>query len=186
MKVFFDRYGRAIVGATLCVGVCLGTIFLGGFNRPVQGAEALSGKWTGNIAWASASGREYNRTLHTALIFQPDHTLWTVLSLPSGAIGGTGTYALKDGHLTIHCTSMNINSRALPQKMFANQPWYHATATYSATFDGSNLTLVGLPAHAGGSSRVSAPAYPLLVTGKPIVLSRVESPDIRDQPAPKE
>ena len=187
MKLFFAKYGRTIGGTLLCVLAVILTVVFGGFNRPVQSADVLSGKWTGNVEWASASGRDFSRTMHTALIFQPDHTVWTVFTLPSGALGGTGTYTLKDGHLTIHSTGLSINSHPLPQTLFAHQPWFHDTATYAVTFDGTNLTLAQPPAHAGARASVSAPAYPLLVSGKPLVFSRVEEPiEEKPDPAPKE
>jgi hypothetical protein len=180
------RPSRAIVGVALCAVALLIAALCGGFNRTsdrrVQGADVLSGKWSSDLAWNSASGRVYSHTMHTAFFFLPGGVAGTVMTFPAGAIGGVGTYTLKDSHLTLHCTGMSVSGHPIPMALFANKPWFHETVTYSAAFDGKNLTLS--PTAYGPAA---APCYPLLVTSKPLVVSRVEKPvEQNAEPAPKE
>lgn len=170
MKFFFARHGRAIAGAAFCVAAILVAALCGGFNRQAKSADMLSGKWTGNVVWSDASGRDYSHTMHTSLFFEPDGTVGIILTLPSGALGGNGTYTLQDGRLTVHCTGLTINGNPLPMTLFNRNPWFHGTATYNVTFDGGNLTLASVSA----VLPTEAPGYPLLNSNKPIVLSRVE------------
>ncbi len=182
-EIFLARHGRAIVGAAFCALALLVAILSSGLDRPVRSADVLSGKWTGNILWSDASGLQYSRTMHTSLYFEPDGTVGTILTLPSGNLGGNGTYTFKDGCLTIHCTDLTINGHPLPMTLFDREPWFHETAAYNVTFNGTNLTLTNLIA----KQPTEAPGYPLLNSGKPIVLSRVEkSPPAITEPAPKE
>lgn len=183
MKFFLARHGRAIAGVSFCAVALLVAVLCGGFDRRVKSADVLSGKWTGNIVWNDASGRDYSRAMHTSLYFEPDGTVGTILTLPSGNLGGNGTYTLKDGRLTIHCTDLTINGHPLPMTLFDREPWFHETASYNVTFDGTDLTLTNPVA----KQRVEAPVYPLFSADKPIVLSRVEkSPPVIREAAPKE
>ena len=183
VRFFFARHGRAIAGAAFCVAALLVAALSGGFDRQVRSADVLTGRWTGNVVWNDASGREYNRTMHTSLFFEPDGTVGTTLTLPSGALGGSGTYVLKNGRLTIHCTGLTINGRPLPATLFAHEVWFHETAIYTVTSDGGNLMLASpIP-----GQPTAAPCYPLLLSNRPLVLSRVEreAPAVAE-PAPKE
>jgi len=170
VKFFFARHGRTIAGAAFCVAAILVAALCGGFERQVKSADVLSGKWTGNVAWNDASGREYSRIMHTSLFFEPDGTVGTLLTLPSGTLGGNGTYTLKDGRLTVHCTGLTISGHPIPMTLYDRNPWYHDMATYNVTFDGENLTLASLST----VLPTEAPGYPLLNSSKPIILSRVE------------
>lgn len=184
MKLFFAKHGRAIAGALLCALAVIITVLFSGFDRRVQSADVLSGKWTGNIVWSDASGAAFTRTLHTSLYFQPNGMVGTVLTFPSGAIAGSGTYTLKNSRLTVHCVGLSVNGNPLPLSVVANKPWFHAEATYNLSFDGKNLTLASPSPHA---RMLCAPAYPLLITGKSIVLSRAEEPlEVKTDAAPKE
>lgn len=184
MKLFFAKHGRALAGVLLCTVAVVLTVFFGGFDRRVQSADVLSGKWTGNVVWSDASGAAFTRTLHTSLYFQPNGLVGTVLTFPSGAIAGSGTYVLKDSHLTVRCVSLSINGSPLPMSLVTGKPWYHPVAVYNLSFDGKNLTLAPLTPHA---PMQSAPVYPLLLTAKPIVLSRAEEPlEVKPESAPKE
>ena len=183
MKLFCARQGRAIAGAAFCVAALLVAFFCGRIDRPVRSADVLTGKWTGNVTWNDASGRSYSHAMHTSLFFEPNGTASIILTLPSGNLGGDGRYFLKDGHLTVHCTGLTINGRLLPKTLFDRAPWFRDTATYTVTFDGTNLAL----ANPIAGQPTAAPGYPLFTAGKPIVLSRVETsvPAI-SEPAPKE
>ena len=69
----------------------------GGFNkttvRRVSSAEALAGKWSADIPWnLRLRPRIYNRTLHTSLFFLPGGVAGTIITFPTGALGGKGTY----------------------------------------------------------------------------------------------
>ena len=188
VKYFFARYGRVFVGVAFCVLSLLVAGLSGGFDRRVRSADVLTGKWTGNVVWNDASGREYNRAMHVAVYFEPDGTVGTVLTLPSGTLGGSGTYLLKDGHLTVHCTGLMINGGVLPETAFSKEAWFHDTAVYVVSSDGTsdprtNLTL----ANPVADRPTAAPAYPLLLSDRPLVLSRVEkSAPAVVEPAPKE
>ncbi len=182
VKFFLARHGRAIAGAAFCVAALLAAALAGGFDRRVKSADLLAGKWSGDLVWNSASGRDYSRTMHTALFFLPGGVAGTVITFPTGAIGGVGTYTLKDGRLTVHCTNLNLDGHPVPMTPYAQASWFHDTATYTVHCDGTNLTL--MPVVYGPTS---APCYPLLASPKPLVLSRVEhQTQTEAAPAPKE
>ena len=184
MKLFLAKHGRALAGVLLCVLAFTIVILFGGFDKRVRSADVLSGKWSGNVVWNDASGVAFTRTLRTSLYFQPNGLVGTVMNFPSGAIAGSGTYILKDSRLTVRCVSLSVNGTQLPMSLVSGKPWFHPVATYNLSFDGKNLTLAPVAAHAPG---LSAPAYPLLVTLKPIVLSRAEEPlAAKPETAPKE
>ncbi len=184
MKLFFAKHGRALAGVLLCVLALTITLLFGGFDKRVQSADVLSGKWSGNIVWNDASGAAFTRTLHTSLYFQPNGMVGTVLNFPSGAIAGSGTYILKDSRLTVRCVSLSVNGAPLPMTLVSGKPWFHPVAVYNLSFDGKNLTLAPISPH---GPQLSAPAYPLLMTAKPIVLSRAEEPlMVKPESAPKE
>ena len=107
LKPFLARRGRAALGVAACAAALLAAALAGGFDKRVKSADMLAGKWSGDIAWNSASGRDYSRTMHTALFFLPGGVAGTVFTFPTGAIGGAGTYTLKNGLLTIRCASMS-------------------------------------------------------------------------------
>ena len=180
------RHARTAAALGVCAAALLTAAVCGGFSgvfdHRVKTADALAGKWSGDIPWNSASGRDYSHTMHTALFFLPGGVTGTVMTFPTGAVGGSGTYTLKDGRLTIRCTGMSVTGHAVPLSLFAKDAWFHDTATYTVASDGATLTLT--PAPAGPSS---APCYPLLLSSKPLVFSRVERPAQTEAvPAPKE
>jgi hypothetical protein len=184
LKSFFVEKSRAMTAAAFCVVVLLllvSVVLYRGVDRKVKSADVLSGKWVGNIPYNDASGREFNLTMRTALFFLPGNTIGSVLTFPTGAIGGAGRYQLKDSHLTVHCTSLSINGHDVPMATFSHAPWFNETAVYTVTFDGTHLTLTPV------SNPTPAPCYPLLTSAKPIVLSRIEAaPSVPADPAPKE
>ena len=182
LKPYLARHSRALAGVAFCVAALLVAAATGGFDRRVKSADVLAGKWSGDIAWSSASGRTYNKTMHTALFFLPGGVAGTVITFPTGAIGGAGTYTLKNGRLTIHCTGMNLDGHSVPLTPYATAPWFHDTVTYTVHGDGDGLTLT--PVVYGPTS---APCYLLLASSTPLTLSRVEKPDeVEAAPAPKE
>ena len=182
VKFFLARHGRAIAGAGFCVAALLVAALTGGFDRRVKSADLLAGKWSGDLVWHSASGRDYSRTMHTALFFLPGGVAGTVITFPTGAIGGAGTYTFKDGRLTLHCTEINLDGHSVPMTPYARTPWFRDTATYTVRCDGTSLTLT--PVVYGPTS---APCYPLLTTTQPLVLSRVEqAAETEAPPTPKE
>ena len=184
MKLFIAKHGRALIGVLLGVLALTITVLFGGFDTRVRSADVLSGKWSGKVVWNDASGIAFTRTLRTSLYFQPNGVVGTVMNFPSGAIAGSGTYILKDSRLTVRCVSLSVNGTPLPMSLVSGKPWFHPVAVYNLSFDGKNLTLAPVSAHAPG---LSAPAYPLLVTVKPIVLSRAEEPlAAKSETSPKE
>jgi hypothetical protein len=184
LKLFFAKHGRALAGLLLCVLAFTIVILFGGFDKRVRSADILSGKWSGNVVWNDASGVAFTRTLRTSLYFQPNGLIGTVMNFKSGAIAGSGTYTLKDSRLTVRCVSLSVNGTPLPMSLVSGKPWFHPVAVYNLSFDGKNLTLAPVSSHPPG---LSAPAYPLLVTLKPIVLSRAEEPlAAKSETAPKE
>lgn len=182
LKPLLARHGRALAGVVFCVAALLAAALAGGFDRRVKSADVLAGKWSSDIAWSSASGRPYNKTMRTALFFLPGGVAGTVITFPTGAIGGAGTYTLKDGRLTIRCTSLNLDGHSVPMTPYAKAPWFHDTVTYTVHGSGDDLTLT--PVAYGPTS---APCYPLLASSTPLVFSRVERPvEAEAAPAPKE
>ena len=181
VKRFFARYGRSAFGVTLCALVlCLASFYVG-FAHKVKSADRLAGKWVGKVVWNDASGRPYRQTMRTALFFLPGGVIGTVITFPTGAIGGAGRYTLKDSHLVVRCTSLSVNGRPMPMTTFSHAPWFHDTAAYTVTYDGPDLTLT--PA----SGPTPAPCWPLLVSPKPLVLSRIAQPEeTGTAPAPRE
>jgi hypothetical protein len=168
---FISRYGRVAIGVAICA-VLLGiAAFYGDFSHKVKSADTLAGKWVGKVVWNDASGRPYRETMRTALFFLPGGVVGTVITFPTGAIGGAGRYTLKDSHLTVHCTSLSVNGRPMPMTTFSHSPWFHDTAAYTVAYDGANLTLT--PA----AEPTPAPCWPLLVSPKPLVLSRIAPPE---------
>ena len=182
LKPLLARHGRALAGVVFCIAALLAAALAGGFDRRVKSADVLAGKWSGDIAWSAASGRTYNKTMHTALFFLPGGVAGIVITFPTGAIGGAGTYTLKDGRLTIHCTSINLDGHSVPLTPYAKAPWFHDTVTYTVHGDGTSLMLS--PVAYGPTS---APCYPLLASSSPLTLSRVEHSDAPEAaPVPKE
>ena len=180
-KRFFARYKYGLLAAPLGV-LALGLAALyRASDHSVRSADALGGKWSANVAWNAASARPYNRTLHTALFFLPDGRVGTVLTFPTGAVGGAGRYRLFGSKLIVHCQSLSINGHDVPLTTFAHAPWFHPTAVYTAAMDGPNLTLTP------SAAPTPAPCYPLLSSPKPLVFSHVEAPAPESAgPAPRE
>lgn len=161
--------GAAMLALIVAVGVWYA-------HRP---PPTLAGKWTGDIIWDSATGGEYRQPMRTALFFFPQGRFGTVLTFPTGAVGGSGTYTLRGDTLTVQCLALNLDGHDVPTALFASRPWYRATARYVVTFPGSHLMLT--PAAPGP---VSAPGYPLLTTTKPLTFGRAEAAAPMAAPAP--
>lgn len=166
----------AVGGAVLILAVSAGIWYT---HRPPP--PTLAGKWTGDIVWDSATGSEYRQPMRTALFFFPQGHFGTVLTFPTGEVGGSGTYTLRGDRLTVQCLALNLNGHDIPTALFASRPWYQVTARYVVTFPNSRLVLT--PVDPGP---VSAPGYPLLTTTKPLTFGRVESAAAVVAPPPRE
>ena len=183
MKQFLVRQKWAVAGIAACIlALCL-AVLLGGFRRKTESTDTLGGKWVGTIVWNDASGRPYRQAMRTAVFFLPHQVAGTVITFPTGAIGGAGNYALQGSRLTVRCTSLSVNGRPVPLSTFSHAPWYHSTAVYIVRYDQGNLILT--PAAPGPTPAV---CWPLLVSLRPLVLSRREPPqeEAPAAPAPKE
>jgi hypothetical protein len=178
MKQFLARRGGvALFGVALCL-----TLAGGGCHHPAEGTDMLDGKWVGAIVWNDASKRPYQEKMRTALFFLPHGVAGTVITFPTGAIGGAGTYTLNGSRLTVRCTSLSVNGRPVPLSTFSHAPWYHDTSVYFVAYSNGELKLT--PTLPGPTP---APCWPLLVSPKPLVLSRMELPqDTAPTPAPRE
>jgi len=176
---FFARHGRRIVA--VCAAFCL--TLGGGCSHKAANEDTLGGKWVGKITWNDASGRPYQQTMRTALFFLPHSVAGTVITFPTGAIGGAGSYTLQGSQLTVRCTSLSVNGRPVPLSTFSHALWYHDTASYIVSYNNGGLVLT--PTAPGP---IPAPCWPLLVSPKPLVLSRREPPqeDTPTVPAPRE
>ena len=165
---------------TACAAFCLAG---SGCHHSAQHVNTLSGKWVGEIIWNDASGRPYQQTMRTALFFLPNNVSGIVITFPTGAIGGAGKYTLQGDHLTERCASLTVNGRPVPLSTFSHAPWYHSTASYTVRYDNGALVLT--PAAPGPTP---APCWPLLVSPKPLVLSRRDLPqeETNAAPAPRE
>ena len=168
MKRSSARQKRAAWTACAALGLTLGG---GGCSRPAQSLDTLGGKWVGIVAWNDASGRPYQQKMRTALFFLPHAVAGIVITFPTGAIGGAGKYTLDGDRLTVRCTSLSVNGRPLPLSTFSHAPWYHAAVVYTVSYHNGNLTLT--PATSGPTP---APCWPLLISPKPLVFSRMEPP----------
>ena len=167
---------------TACAVLCF-VLAADGCHHSVQNVDTLGGKWVGRIVWNDASGRPYRQTMRTALFFLPHDRAGIVITFPTGAIGGAGDYTLQGSHLTVRCASLSVNGRPVPLSTFSSAPWYHSTASYTVSYDAGRLVLT--PAAPGPTP---APFWPLLVSPRPLVLSRREPPqdDTPAVPAPRE
>lgn len=151
-------------------------------HRASRPTPTLAGKWTGDLIWDSATGGDYKQPMRTALFFYPQGHFGTVLTFPTGAVGGSGTYALRGDRLTVQCRALNLNGHDVPTTLFASSPWYQSTARYVVTFPGGHLLLTPV-----APAPVSAPGYPLLTTSKPLPFGRAESAAAIDAaPPPRE
>ncbi len=166
---------------TLCAVLCL--TLGGGCSHKAANEDTLGGKWVGKIIWNDASGRPYQQTMRTALFFLPRNRAGIVITFPTGAIGGAGSYTLEGSRLIVRCESLSVNGRSLPPGTFVEAPWYRSTASYTVSYHNGNLVLT--PAAPGPTP---APCWPLLVSPKPLVLSRMEPPqeDVPAAPPPRE
>ncbi len=183
MKQFSVRQKRTAAGITACALAVSLALFFSGFRHETVKVDTLGGKWVGNVVWNDVSERPYKQTMRTAVFFLPYNRAGIVLTFPTGAMGGSGTYALSGSRLTVHCTSLSVNGRALPPSTFSHAPWYRDAAAYTVSYNQGNLTLT--PAEPGPTP---APCWPLLVSPKPLVLSRREPPaqETPAVPAPRE
>lgn len=171
------RWAIAAGGAALLILAVSAGIWYA--HRPPP--PTLAGKWTGDIVWDSATGSEYRQPMRTALFFFPQGHFGTVLTFPTGEVGGSGTYTLRGDRLTVQCLALNLNGHDIPTALFASRPWYQATSQYVVTFPGSHLTLTPV-----APGPVSAPGYPLLTTTKPLTFDRTESAAAVVAPPPRE
>ena len=87
MKRFVAWYWLA---AACCVAALCLAVLYSRAPRKVKSADMLAGKWVGRVVWNDASGRPYRQTLRTALFFLPGDVIGTVITFPTGAIGGGG------------------------------------------------------------------------------------------------
>ncbi len=159
------RWAVAAGGAALLVlAVSAGVWYA---HRPTP---TLAGKWTGDVVWNSATGGDYRQPMQTVLFFLPQGRFGTVLTFPTGAVGGSGTYSLHGDRLTVQCLALNLDGHDIPTALFASRPWYHATARYIVSFPGNQLELTPV-----APGPVSAPSYPLLTTTVPLTFGRAES-----------
>lgn len=149
-------------------------------SRPAS-PKTIDGKWVGTVTWNDASGRPYRQSFKTALFFLPNNVVGIVITFPTGAIGGAGTYTLRGKRLTITCKKLSVNGRPLPLTTFSHESWYHATAVYTVACDSEHLTLTP------DKAPTPAPCWPLLVSPTPIKLSRIAPPETpADTAAPRE
>ena len=155
----------------------------GGCSHSAKDPDVLGGKWVGRVTWNDASGQPYQQTMRTALFFLPHDRAGIVITFPTGAIGGAGSYTLQGSRLTVRCTDLSVNGRPVPLSTFSHAPWYRSTASYTVSYDNGDLVLT--PATPGPTP---APCWPLLVSPKPLVFSRREPPqeEAPAVPAPRE
>ena len=164
------RYKYPALAALACL-LIVGLLF---FARTLHSPEApatLDGKWVGTVVWNDASGRPYQQKLKTALFFLPHGVCGVVITFPTGAIGGKGTYTRQGSRVAVTCGSLSINGRPLPLDTFSHQSWYRATAGYTVAYDSEHLTLTP------DKEPTPVPCWPLLVSPAPIKLSRTAPPD---------
>lgn len=145
--------------------------------RTPEAPATLDGKWVGTVVWNDASGRPYQQRFKTALFFLPHNVCGIVITFPTGAIGGKGSFSRQGNHVAVTCASLSINGRPLPLETFSHAPWYHATAAYTVSYDSEHLTLTP------DKEPAPAPCWPLLVSPNPIKLGRVAPPDAPEAPA---
>ncbi len=160
------RWGIAAAGSAVLLALIVSVGIWYAHRTP----PTLAGKWTGDVVWDSATGGDYRQPMRTALFFLPQGRFGTVLTFPTGALGGSGTYTLHGDRLTVQCRALSLNGHNISTALFSSRPWYHATANYVVTFPGSRLELTPV-----APGPVSAPGYPLLVTRKSFTLGRAES-----------
>ena len=166
-----------MLAAALCLLLLVFAYLLYAAYRPVPPPATIGGKWVGVVTWNDASGRPYQQSFKTALFFLPNSVCGIVITFPTGAIGGAGTYALHGKRLTVTCKRLSVNGRSLPLVTFSHETWYRATATYTVTCDAEHLTLTP------DKAPTPAPCWPLLVSPAPIRLSRIAPPDVPAAPA---
>ena len=165
-----------MLAAVLLLGLLLSLAF-SRIERRLDPPATLDGKWVGTVAWNDASGRLYQQSLKTALFFLPHGVCGIVITFPTGAIGGKGTYTRQGNKIAVTCGSLSINGRPLPLDTFSHQPWYRATANYTVAYDSERLTLTP------DKAPTPAPCWPLLVSPAPIKLARIAPPDEPAAPA---
>ena len=169
-SVILTRYKYPALAALACI-VIVGLLFFAHTLHKPEAPATLDGKWVGTVVWNDASGRPYQQKLKTALFFLPHHVCGIVITFPTGAIGGKGTYTRQGNHVSVTGVSLSINGRPLPPDTFTHQPWYRATAGYTAAYDSEHLTLTP------DKEPAPAPCWPLLVSPAPITLGRIAPPD---------
>ena len=176
------RYKYPALAAALCLLLLLFAYWLYAAYRPAPPPPAtIGGKWVGVVTWNDASGRPYRQSFKTALFFLPNNVCGIVITFPTGAIGGAGTYTLRGKRLTVTGKRLSVNGRLLPLATFSHEAWYHAAAIYTITCDAEHLTLTP------DNAPTPAPCWPLLVSPTPITLSRIAPPEVpADTAAPRE
>ena len=181
VKFSLTRGPYAVLAGVACALLLVVAYLVRAAYRPAPSPVAIDGKWVGVVTWNDASGRPYRQSFKTALFFLPNNVVGIVITIPTGAIGGSGTYALRGKRLAVTCKKLSVNGRALPLTTFSGEAWYHATAAYSVACDSEHLTLTS------DKGKTPAPCWPLLVSPKPIKLSRIAPPETpADTAAPRE
>ena len=176
----FAPYKYFALAALVCL-ILLGLLLFARHAPKPEPPATLDGKWVGTVVWKDASGRPYQQKFKTALFFLPYHVCGIIITFPTGAIGGKGTYTRLGSRVTVTCGSLSINGRPLPLDTFSHQPWYHAAASYTVSYDSEHLTLTP------DKYPTPAPCWPLLVSPAPIKLGRIAPPDEpATVPAPRE
>ena len=164
--------------AALAAALCALLFVLASLLHPAPPPEIIDGKWVGAVTWNDASGRPYRQSFKTALFFLPNNVAGIVITFPTGAIGGSGTYTKRGKQLSVTCKHLSVNGRPLPLATFSHESWYRATAVYTVACDSEHLTLTPLD-----RGKTPAPCWPLLVSPTPIKLSRIAPPETPVAPA---
>ena len=165
-----SHYKYPALAAVVCL-LLLGVLLLTRHAPKPKPPATLDGKWVGTVVWNDASGRPYQQKFKTALFFLPHNICGIIITFPTGAVGGKGTYTRQGTRVAVTCGSLSINGRPLPLETFFHAPWYHATAAYTVAYDAEHLTLTP------DKEPTPAPCWPLLVSPGPIKLGRVALPE---------
>ena len=170
------HYKYPALAAAACI-LITGLLLIFRAAQKPEPPPTLGGKWVGTVVWNDASGQPYRQSFRTALFFLPHNVCGIVITFPTGAIGGAGRYTLQGHRLTVTCGSLSVNGRPLPLSTFSQAAWYHAAAVYALAYNSERLTLTP------DKEPTPAPCWPLRVSPKPIVLSRIAPPDAPAAPS---